>query len=195
MKQNNMQKIPLVFVCVWQSEVGLWWMCADAEGQWRWSDVSVWLTAVECVCACACECARGGCAVWHYVFYRESALYAQWLQTIHQTAVLSKEDSCVTHSPDWPSHTFTKGSGQAMASLWAVSACSQRSINAFACACLCISVSERICMVKQVVFLRFCFEAAHNYAYEVVSWVALRRWASVKQSLHMWNTMKYWDQL
>lgn len=54
---------------------------------------------------------EGGCAAWHYAFCPESALSSQCLQTIHQTAVLSEEDSCVTHSPDWPSHTFTQGSG------------------------------------------------------------------------------------
>lgn len=61
---------------------------------------------------------------------------------------------------------------------------------------VCASVSLRgSAWSNRLCFPRFCFEAAHNYAYEVVSWVALRWWASFKQSLHMWNTRKYWDQL
>lgn len=135
-------------------------MCSDAEARWRWSDVSVWLTAV--VCVCACERAR---AAWHYSF------------SLSSMPSDDPPDACVTHSSHRPSHTFSTMERANHGCF-----CMLSEINKCVCVCMFVyrCLSERICPNRLIISC-FCFGAPHNYAYEV-SWVALRRWATVKQS-------------
>lgn len=82
---------------------------------------------------------EGGCAAWHYALCRESALSAQCLQTIHQTALRGRQ-LCDALARLAVTHIDTRERGQATASLVAVSACSQRSISLRAHVCISVSL-------------------------------------------------------